>query len=268
MAANLAAVGHSVAAWNRSETTAPEGITLVESPAEVARHASVAFVMVRDAEAVEQILWGSDGWAGAARQGHVLIQSSTVSPGQARNLAERLSGEGIEMLDAPVSGSVEPAVAGQLTVLGGGKASLFHDHAPLFDAIAQLTVHFGDVGAGSASKLVVNSVLVAAMAAAAEGVTWLTEEVPNLDVAKIEEVLKRISPVAAKRAGALAGSAPSGGFTLELVAKDMDLADNAIPSSPVVSAVASICRAAAESGLRAKDLAALGEAARRRRANA
>lgn len=265
MAENLAKAGHAVFAWNRSKVEAPAGVELIGSPSSVAEKARVAVVMVRDARAVESIVWGADGWAESASPDHILVQCSTVSPDDARRLATRLAGDGIRMIDAPVSGSVEPAETAQLIVLGGGEASLFDQCAPLFDSFAERTVRFGDIGAGSAVKLVVNSVLIAAIAAAAEGVTWATEEVPGLDLEKLAGVLQRISPGASKRTAALGGEPPFGGFTLELVAKDMDLATDAMGRNRVLAAVAEVCRAAVDAGLGATDLSGLGLAIRGRR---
>lgn len=265
MAANLAAAGHRVVAWNRSEIAPPEGVELVTSPGDVADAAAVAFVMVTDAAAVDALLFGDAGWAQRARAGHALIQSSTIAPEEARALEELLAGRHIRMLDAPVSGSVEPAKAGRLTVLGGGSRRDFEEFAPLFDAIAAKTVVFGSVGSGSAVKLAVNGVLIGAVAAAAEAVTRLVESRPEIDVAAVGEVLERISPIAAKRLPDMIADAPAGGFPLRLVVKDMDLLSEHGHDGGVLGAVATLCRAAAVSGLAERDVSALGSFVRRSR---
>lgn len=88
-------------------------------------------------------------------------------------------------------------------------------------------------------------------------------EVPGIDPTKLPEVLQRISPIAAKRTSALASEPPGGGFRLQLVLKEMELATTtSMGSPPVLEAVEDVCRAAVEKGLGDVDLSGLGSAAR------
>ncbi len=262
MARNLAAAGHSVVAWNRTPADPPEGVTLVDSARAVGERADVAFLMVSDAEAVEQVVFGNDGWAAGAGTGAVLIQSSTIGPTATARVSSQVAEAGFGYLDAPVSGSVKPAENAQLTILGGGDQTLFDRYQGLFDAIAARTVVFGPIGSGSTAKLAVNGLLVAVIGAAAETMTWLVERDPNVDVELFSSVIERISPLAAARAGSITGTAPEGGFSLRQAAKDMELVGQELGTSRVMNAVRELTRRGLEVGFHDKDVACLGEVAR------
>lgn len=262
MAHNLAEAGHRVSAWNRSPIDAPEGVLLVDSARTVGEQTGVAFVMVSAADDVDEVLFGESGWVEGARPGSVLIQSSTIGPTAAERIGAAVEAAGFHFLDAPVSGSVKPAERGELTILGGGDQSLFDRHQSLFDAIAKRTVVFGDIGSGSAAKLAVNGLLVSVIAAAAESLSWLVGRHPEVDVELFSSVIERISPLAAARAGSIAGPAPPGGFALRQAAKDMELVVDEFGTTAVMEAVRTLTRAGLEAGFAEQDVASLGAVVR------
>ncbi len=262
MARNLASAGHRVVAWNRSPVEPPEGTSLVDSAAAVAEQTEVAFVMVSAADAVEEVLFGEGGWATAAKHGSAIIQSSTIGPTAALRIGARVESAGFRFLDAPVSGSVKPAENAQLTILGGGDEALFDRYQDLFDAIAARTVVFGPVGSGSAAKLAVNGLLVSVIGAAAESLSWLSSRQPDLDIETFASVIERISPLAAARAGKIAGSAAPGGFALRQAAKDMELVGEEFGGAGVMEAVRALTRTGLDLGFGDLDVACLGAVVR------
>lgn len=264
MARNLAASGHRVIAWNRSPIEPIEQVTLVGSAQAVGEQTDVAFVMVSAADAVEEILFGPMGWEQGAGPGTVVIQSSTIGPTETRRIGARVEAGGRRFLDAPVSGSVKPAENAQLTILGGGDHELFERYMDLFDAIGKRTVVFGPIGTGSSVKLAVNGLLISVIASAAESLSWLIDREPDLDVATFASVIERISPLAAGRADAIAGSAPKGGFSLRQAAKDMELVGEEFGTSAVMHAVRDITRAGLELSMGDLDVSCLGSIVRRR----
>lgn len=264
MAANLAQAGHRVIAWNRSPVEPPDGVELVDSAAAVAEQTEVAIVMVSAADAVEEVVFAERGWATTASPGSVLIQSSTIGPTAAERLGARVEAAGHHFLDAPVSGSVKPAEAGQLVILGGGDPDLFERHQSVFDAISKRTVVFGPIGSGSIAKLAVNGLLVAVIAAASESISWMRERDPDLDVSTFASVIERISPLAAARAESIAGEAPVGGFALRQAGKDMELVCDEFGSTEVMEAVRALTRAGLDLGFAERDVSSLGAVVRER----
>lgn len=265
MASNLARAGHRVVGWNRSPTEAPAGVELLGTPAEVAGRARVTVVMVSDAAAVRAVLFGQDGWLEGARAGDVVVLSSTVGPAEMRAIAEELGQREVRVVDAPVSGSVTPAVQGALTVLAGGDDDLLDSLAPLFEPLAKVVLRCGPVGAGSAVKLVVNATLVSVLAAAGEALTWLVDAEPEASVEAVTQALQRVSPLAAARVPALVAQPPDGQFRLGHVVKDLRLVLDAMAPAPVLEAALVAAREAVEQGYGDADVSALGVAARARR---
>jgi 3-hydroxyisobutyrate dehydrogenase-like beta-hydroxyacid dehydrogenase len=262
MVTNLVGAGNRVVAWNRSAFAAPDGAEAAGSPAAVGEAAGAAFVMVSDAAAVEEVLFGEEGWASGAKPGSVVIQSSTIGPTATAAIAERVESAGFRFLDAPVSGSVKPAENAALTILGGGDPDLFAQHQELFDAIGSRTVVFGPVPAGSYAKLAVNGLLISVIAAASECLAWLGERAPEMSAEDYASVIERISPLAAGRVPSISGTAPVGGFSLKQAAKDMELVGEEFGGAAIMEAVRSLTRKGISLGFDDRDMACLGEAAR------
>lgn len=172
MARNIARAGHDVRTWNRSAekaaALASDGISPCASPAEAVDGADVVLTMLYDAKAVTEVISQA---APSLRPGTLWIQSTTVGATDARALAELAAQHGAVFFDAPVSGTREPAEAGQLLVIAAGPTQQRPVASQVFDAIGARTLWTGEDGAaGSATrlKLVVNSWVIAASNAAGE----------------------------------------------------------------------------------------------------
>jgi len=122
MATRLVDAGHDVTVWNRTAARADplveRGARRAGSPAEAARGAEGAFTMLADAAAVEDVLFGPAGVAEAIEPGSTVVEMSTIGPDAVRSIAARLP-SGVDMLDAPVLGSIREATEGALKVFVG-----------------------------------------------------------------------------------------------------------------------------------------------------
>jgi 3-hydroxyisobutyrate dehydrogenase-like beta-hydroxyacid dehydrogenase len=156
MVANLLKHGHPVKVWaRRREAMTPlltAGATAAQSAAEAAATSDVVFTMVTDTRAVEDVILGPEGVASGARAGVLVIDHSTIDPAGARQIAGELQRQGIEMLDAPVSGGGAAAEAGTLSIMAGGSRSAFERAHPLLSCYAKNIVHIGPSGAGQVAK--------------------------------------------------------------------------------------------------------------------
>ncbi|PIX75599.1 MAG: 2-hydroxy-3-oxopropionate reductase [Rhodocyclales bacterium CG_4_10_14_3_um_filter_68_10] len=172
MAANLARAGHRMSVYaRRSEAARPlveAGAGLCASPAEVAAAAEVVFTMVTAGADVEEIAFGEHGLVRGARPGMVLVDSSTIAPEDARRIAVRLAGHGVEMLDAPVSGGSRGASDASLAIMVGGRAEVLARVRPLLGSIGRTIVHVGPSGAGQVAKACNQMIMVACIEAVAE----------------------------------------------------------------------------------------------------
>ena len=114
---------------------------------------------------------------------------SNVSPSLIRRMAQEAQTKGIGLLDAAVSGIVRVAEAGELTIMVGGKESLFIQCQPIFRAMGKIIFHMGDVGMGMVCKLAKNLIASANIVAATEGLAAGVKAGVKLD--KLMEVLIR-----------------------------------------------------------------------------
>jgi len=191
MALRLLRAGHQVAVWaRRAEVLAPlveAGATACADPAAVARHSEVVFTIVTYGRDVESVVFGERGLAEGMAAGSVLVDMSTIAPGLARDIAARLSGRGVHMLDAPVSGGGVGAEAGTLAIMVGGDAAVLERVRPLFEVLGRTLVHVGGAGAGQVAKACNQMVMVAAIQASAEALRLAAAA--GVDVARVREAL-------------------------------------------------------------------------------
>ncbi|NED14399.1 NAD(P)-dependent oxidoreductase, partial [Streptomyces sp. SID9124] len=170
MARSLLRAGLEVRAWNRTrEKAAPlaaDGATVAETAEEAVRGAHVVLTALTDTTAVAAALTAaSEG----LHRGQVLLQTSTVGPDGAVELAQRAADLGLIHLDAPVVGTRQPAEQGALTVLVSGPEAARAVVEPVLEAIGQRTVWAGEEpGAASRLKLVVNAWVVNMVGGVAE----------------------------------------------------------------------------------------------------
>jgi 3-hydroxyisobutyrate dehydrogenase len=173
MARRLVKAGHDVTVWNRSPG---KSAALIEAgakpaahPSDVADTASVVFMCLTDADAVEQVVFGPDGIATASGSGKVVVDFSSIHPDAARAFAARLQMmSGMGWVDAPVSGGTMGAEEGTLAVMAGGDASDVERVRPYVLAMARRLTHMGPSGAGQTAKLCNQVIVGCAMAVLAE----------------------------------------------------------------------------------------------------
>ncbi len=195
MALHLAQAGHTLHLWAR-RTASLEPFKDVAahahvSPAEVARHAEVVFTMVSDAPDVEAVVLGPDGVAeGAAAAGRtslVVVDMSTIAPAAARRIGAALAVQGIEFLDAPVSGGEVGAINAALTIMVGGKAEVFERVKPLFERLGKSVSLIGACGAGQVAKACNQILTGVGVAAVAEAFNFARKS--GVDPARVREAL-------------------------------------------------------------------------------
>lgn len=156
MAAHIAKAGYPVIVWNRTASKMADatewGATPASSPKEVAKQSDVVITIVGDTPDVLEVVEGPDGIVEGANEGLIYIDMSTISPGETRQLAERLESKGIHMLDAPVSGGDVGAKNGTLSIMVGGNEDTLEKVHPILAAMGSSIVHCGPSGAGQTVK--------------------------------------------------------------------------------------------------------------------
>ena len=177
MAGRLLDAGFPLFIYNRSaDKAAPfvaAGARLAGSPREAATDADVVISMVSDDNASRSLWLGDQGALGAMRAGTVVVESSTVTREWIAELAKAASAKGIDVLDAPVTGSRTQAASGELTFLVGGSASALERVRPVLAAMSRAVIHVGPTGSGALLKLVNNFLCGVQAAALGEAISLI-----------------------------------------------------------------------------------------------
>ena len=230
MARRLIATGFSVAVWNRSPDKAQPftalGARVAESPEDAAATAEAVISMVADDPASLEVWCGAHGALSRISKDALLIESSTISPPWAAELAGRATAHGCDFLDAPVTGSRAQAASGDLLFVVGGDAGVVERARPLFAAMGSRgVVHAGPAGSGARLKLINNFVCGVQAAALAEAI--LLMERGGLNVTTSLPVLQDGAPGSplVKGVGTRMATGDYGvNFMLRLMRKDLSYA--------------------------------------------
>jgi 3-hydroxyisobutyrate dehydrogenase len=167
MAGHLKARGLLVAVANRTQAKADVLARQLDvgAPASLAELAAQCDVIALCVTADADVLSTVEALAPHLKPGAIVIDHSTDAPATAKQAAAILAKVGAYFLDAPVSGGVEGAKNGKLSVMVGGDAAVLERARPVLEAYALRVTHLGDVGAGQATKAI-NQILVAGIAQA------------------------------------------------------------------------------------------------------
>lgn len=192
MSRRLLGAGYDVAVWNRSAGKAAPlieaGARLAGSPREVAATASIIFMCVTDAHAVEEVVFGREGLAAAPGDGKLVVDFSSIHPDAARAIATRLTpANGMRWIDAPVSGGTKGAEEGTLAVMAGGDAADIERVRPYVLAMARRLTYMGPTGAGQTTKLCNQVIVGCAMAVLAEATRLAANA--GIDAGRLPEAL-------------------------------------------------------------------------------
>jgi 3-hydroxyisobutyrate dehydrogenase len=262
MAASALRAGIPVIVWDRRTGAAQDlaglGAQVAGSAADAARRAAIVVTMVTDADAVISIA-SDQGMLAALRPGAIWAQMSTIGVAGIDRVAALADAQrpDVLLLDAPVSGSRDPAERGQLTIFASGPAQARPRVAPLFGALGQRTIWAGEAGTGTRLKLVNNTWLAFANEAVANSVALARRL--GLETANVVDALggnPLVSPWQAAKLQRIAGGEFSAQFALSLALKDVHLALQAAGDGQleVLACLAGEWQRAVDQGLGEQDL--------------
>ncbi len=266
MAANLIRAGHSLTVWNRSaEKSAPlaeMGAAVAKNPLEAAAGVEIVITMLSTPAVVEETALGNGGFLPGMGKGALWIDSSTVDPAFSRRMAAEAFRHAVRFVDAPVTGSKDAALKGQLRFLVGASSSDLEQIRPLLERMGSTIVHAGDQGMGSSIKLVFNLIVGQAMLAYAEGLA-LGEALGFSRERLLELTLgsPQIPPLISLKREKMESDLYDADFPLQWMQKDLHLAalagyENDVPM-PQTSLAKEIFRLAMHDGLADQDFSAI-----------
>ena len=158
MSRRLLGAGFHLTVHNRSRGKVDEMVRLgaypASSVAEVTDASDVVLTCLPDLSAVEEVFLGDGGIVASARSGLLLADHSTVGPSTSWKIDRAAAAVGASFLDAPISGGVERAADGTLTIMAGGDQDAFDTARPVFEAYGANVHLVGGTGAGAVVKLI------------------------------------------------------------------------------------------------------------------
>lgn len=168
VAANLQTKA-SLLVWNRTRSACDPlraaGAEVALSAAEVFERARIVFIMLSDEAAIDAVLKHDDG---IAFPGRIVVLMSTVSPVYSERLARRIERDGGAYVEAPVSGSRQPALDGKLVAMIAGDPGALDEVEPLMLATSSQVFRCGPVPSALTMKLAVNTFLITLVTGLAE----------------------------------------------------------------------------------------------------
>lgn len=237
--------------YNRSPRPAKpfeeDGIPVATTPRDVAAQSEAVIIVVRDGDAVLDVLRGDQGVLAGLAGEAVVVQMSTISPEATERARDLVEGAGGRYVDAPVLGTVPAAEAGTLTVLASGPEATVDAVEPILETIGEPIIHAGVVGQGTKLKLSLNLALGGMMEAYAEALALA--EAHDIDVETTIEAFESgglSSPLFGAKSAKIADGDFEPQFKLDLLEKDLSLALDAGGDVPMPLPVAGAAREAVE----------------------
>jgi 2-hydroxy-3-oxopropionate reductase len=198
MAKNLLKAGYKLVAFDVLPASLQEVVTAGaekgSSPADVASKVDVVITMLPNSPHVKEAVLGRNGVIEGAKKSCLVVDMSSIAPLASRKIAAELAKQGVDMLDAPVSGGEPKAIDGTLAIMVGGRQDLFDKVKDILLKMGATAVLCGDIGAGNVTKLANQIVVALNIAAMSEALVLATKA--GVDPEKVFNAIK----------GGLAGS--------------------------------------------------------------
>ena len=179
MCLNLVKGKYSVSVWNRTrskvEKLVDAGAVALESPKEVAKNSEIIITCVSDSKDVKEVILGDDGVIEGVRKDSIVIDMSTISPSVTREIANELNSVNAKMLDAPVSGGVNGAEAGVLSIMVGGDKTVLDNVRPILNELGSKITYCGGNGMGQVTKLSNQIIGMGNLAAMCEAIVFASK---------------------------------------------------------------------------------------------
>lgn len=212
------------------------GVQPAKSVAEIGEQCNTIITMLRTND---QVLSVYDEIFTTVKSGTLIIDSSTVDPATSQTVTTRGLERGCQIVDAPVSGGILKAASGQLTFMVGGSKESFDLAEEFLKIMGAQSYHCGDnPGSGQIAKICNNLILGITMNAVAEGLN-LGQKL-GADIAKLSEIVgcssgacwtvNQYNPAPGVMAAVPSSKNYEGGFAVDLMLKDLRLAQDAAAS--------------------------------------
>lgn len=259
MATNLLKAGYKVNFYRRDITKSSPLIALGATPLDdinnFITHTDIIFLTLPDDAIVEHIF---NQIVLSNIEGKVFINSSTISPNLATNISKAIQLKGGHYLDAPVSGSVKPAIDGTLLFLVGGEKEVYEGAIPFFEKMGKSHYYLGEAGNGSKAKLAINYYMAVVVQGLAETVLFAEQNGVSREMmtAIVNDSACGSGMSKIKTPAVISDEYPAA-FPLKFMLKDIRLAQDAGWNTALTQVTEQAYANASEQGLAEQDLMAI-----------
>ena len=172
---HLMDVGYDVIAFNRTKEKTKKlekkGARILDSPKQVAENSELVITIVKDANAVREVIFGDSGIIDGKHDGMCIADMSTVNPNATREISKQIREKGIDYMEIPVMGGPNVAINGKLVIMASGEKEIFEKFKTVFESIAEQTFYLGETGTAHSIKLAMNLQIAMLALALSEGIT-------------------------------------------------------------------------------------------------
>ena len=244
---HLLDVGYEITVFNRSkektEKLENKGAIVVDSPKNVAEKSELVIVVVKDADAVKDVVFGDCGILAGRHEGMCIADMSTINPNSTREISKQVTENGIDYMEIPVMGGPNVAINGKLVIMASGKKEVFEKFKTIFESIADQSIYLGDTGTAHSIKLAMNLQIAMLALSLSEGIT-LTKKAgfdPEIFLKVLNSTYFKTG-MSEGKAHKMSNDSVKPTFTLANLKKDLDTINDAAESFDAELPMAKIAR--------------------------
>lgn len=243
----LLAAGNEVTVHDRdpraAEASIAAGARWADGPAELAAGVDTVMTCLPRPDTVAEVVGGADGILTTLRPGGCWIDVTTNDVEVLHRMSELAAARDVGTLEAPVTGGVHKAAAGELTVLVGGDPATYAAHRGLLEQVGSKVIYLGPLGQASRMKVVTNMLAFIHLVAAGEGLMLAARA--GIDLRDAFEAIRASSGnsfVHETESQLILSGSYDIGFTVDLACKDLGLAEGLASTLGVPTELASVVR--------------------------
>ena len=244
---HLLDVGYEITVFNRSkkktEKLENKGAIVVDFPKNVAEKSELVIVVVKDADAVKDVVFGDYGILAGKHEGMCIADMSTINPNSTREISKKVTENGIDYMEIPVMGGPNVAINGKLVIMASGKKEVFEKFKTIFESIADQSIYLGDTGTAHSIKLAMNLQIAMLALSLSEGIT-LTKKAgfdPEIFLKVLNSTYFKTG-MSEGKAHKMINDSVKPTFTLANLKKDLDTINDAAESFDAELPMAKIAR--------------------------
>ena len=244
---HLMDVGYDVIAFNRTKEKTKKlekkGVRILNSPKQVAENSELVITVVKDADAVREVIFGDSGIMDGKHDGMCIADMSTVNPNATREISIQVKQSGINYMEIPVMGGPNVAINGKLVIMASGEKEVFEKFKKVFESIAEQSFYLGETGTAHSIKLAMNLLIAMLALSLSEGITLTKKAGFNPEIfLKILNSTYFKTGMSEGKAYKMVDENIEPTFTLRNLKKDLDTINDAAESFDAKLPMAKIAR--------------------------